>query len=108
MIIRLYKGYPDRVGRRLVFAGSGIGPASYSQATGDVIQPFAFQNYIDSIDSGIQSVSGTFVAYARPSAAGPRQTWSLHYFVVSTGAEVANAVNLSAETFVVSGFGGTY
>ncbi len=107
MIVNLFKGYPDRIGRRLAWAGSGIGPTSYSQTTGDVIQAFAFQNYIDSVIVG-ESVSGTYFLRARPSINGPRATWSLHWYATSGGAEVSNAVNLSAEKVIISGFGGTF
>ena len=107
MNLSLYKGYPDKVGRRQIFSGSGVGPTSYSQTTGDPITVPQFQNYIDSLFVS-QSVSGTYYARPQPSGAGPRQTWELKYYVVATNVEVANAVNLSAETFIVSGFGGTY
>lgn len=107
MQLNIQQGYPDYIGRRLAFCGSGVGPTSYSQSTGDVLQPFAFQTYYDSVFIG-ESVSGTYYARARPSNAGPRQTWAIHWYVVATNAEVANAVNLSAETLVVSGFAGRY
>jgi hypothetical protein len=107
MNLVMYKGYPDKVGRRQIFAGSGVGPTSYSQTTGDPITVPQFQNYIDAVHMS-QSVSGTYYARVQPSGAGPRQTWKAKYYVVATNAEVANAVNLSAETFIVSGFGGTY
>lgn len=107
MNLNLYKGYPDKVGRRQIIAGYGIGPASYSQTTGDVLQAPQFQNYIDSLFIS-ESVSGTYYARPRPANQGPRQAWQIRYYVVATNAEVANAVNLSAEKFIVSGFGGTY
>lgn len=107
MNLNLYKGYPDKVGRRQIFAGYGAGPSSYSQTTGDVINIPQFQNYIDSVFAA-ESVSGTYFARPQPGARGPRAAWRVNYYVVATGAEVANAVDLSAETFVISGFGGTY
>ncbi len=107
MILSLYKGYPDYIGRRQAWAGSGVGPASYSQTTGDVLQLTGFQQYVDSVN-GSMSVSGTYFVRAKPSNAGPRQAWSLHWYTASSGAEVSNAVNLSGETVVLSGFGGSY
>jgi hypothetical protein len=114
MQFTLQHGYPDYVGRRFLFCGSGKGPASYvntgTQSTsGDPLALPRFDNYIDAITTGgNQSVSGTYYYHAQSSGPGPRATWVLRYFVTSTNAEVANGVNLSAETFVVGGFGGDY
>jgi len=114
MLLTLLKGYPDRIGKRFAFSGSGLGPASYvntgtATTSGDPVAIPAFQNYIDSILSGGSlSVSGNYYQRPQSSGAGPRATWVLRYFVTSTNAEVANNVNLSAETFIVSGFGGVY
>jgi hypothetical protein len=107
MNLQLYKGYPDRIGKRLAFAGFGTGPTSYSQATRDPVSINAFQNYIDVLHGAI-TVSGTFTVQPIPSGPGPRQTWKLRWIVFATGAEVANGVNLSAETVVLGGLGGTY
>ncbi len=107
MNLRLLPGYPDKIGKRFAFAGSGVGPTSYSQTTKDTVTIPAFQNYIDVLHGAV-SVSGTFLVRAVPSGAGPRATWKLTWVVISTGNEVANAVNLSAETVVLGGFGGTY
>lgn len=107
MNLTLLKGYPDRIGKRQAFAGFGSGPASYVTG-GDPIAIPGFQYYIDAIFGGVLSVSGTYEARPIPSAGGPRSNWKLKYFVVSTGAEVANAVNLSAEVFQVGGLCGNY
>ena len=107
MILNLLHGYPDNIGRRFAYAGWGLGPTSYSQTTADPIQLPGYQNYIDSMQVS-PSVSGTFYARAIPSGKGPRATWKIKYYVAATNAEVANAVNLSAEVFNVSGFGGVY
>jgi hypothetical protein len=107
MNLNLFKGYPDRIGKRYAFAGQGIGPKSYNQTTKDPVAINAFQNYIDVLHGGI-TVSGTYTVQAMPSAAGPRNTWKLRWVVFATGAEVANAVDLSAETVILGGFGGTY
>ena len=108
MQVTLLHGYPDYIGKRLAWAGYGNGPASYVQSTGDPIVIPRFQNYIDTVNGSVQSVSGTYTVVARPSGVGPRRTWALHWFVTSTGAEVANAVNLSAEQVQIGGFGGVY
>lgn len=107
MQLTLLHGYPDLIGKRYAFVGYGTGPASYSRTTGDAIALPSFQNYIDAIN-GATSVSGTYEVRAVPSIVGPRATWALHWYVIATGAEVANAVDLSAEKVQLSGFGGTY
>lgn len=107
MNLNVQQGYPDYIGRRLAFCGNGTGPTSYLRSTGDVLQPFAFQTYYDAVFIG-QSVSGTYFGVARPSSAGPRQTWSIHWYVTATNAEVTDTTNLSAETLVVAGFAGRY
>jgi hypothetical protein len=110
MQLTLLHGYPDYVGRRQIFAGFGNGPTSYtggSSPTDTILVP-RFQFYIDAIAEISISVSGTYYAIAQPSGVGPRATWYLRYFTASTGAEVSNSTNLSAEKFVVSGYGGQY
>lgn len=107
MQLTLLKGYPDYIGKRFAWCGYGTGPTSYLQSTGDPLAIPRFQNYVDSCFEGT-SVSGTYFVRALPSAGGPRATWKLKWYVTSTGAEVANAVNLSAETVQLSGFGGQY
>lgn len=107
MQLTFQNGYPDYVGKRFIYSGFGVGPKSYSQTTGDAIQLPRSQNYIDTLQGSI-SISGTYEAIGQPKTKGNRPTWIIRYYVVSTGAEVANAVDLSAETFNVSGFGGVY
>lgn len=107
MDITLYHGYPDLVGKRSMWAGYGS-PGVY--ATGGVsINILAYQYYIDSVDSsGILSVSGNYWGRAIPSGKGPRATWKFKLYAVGSFTEVTNATDLSAETFVLSGKGGTY
>ena len=108
MQLTMFPGYPDLIGRRAAFVGYGSGPASYSAGSlaGDPISIPGM--YIDTILEVAEDPTGTYYAVGRPSYAGPRATWSLRYFVSSTGAEVANLYNLSGYTFVVSGFYGEY
>src|SRR6266705_5487381 len=97
MQLTLLAGYPDRVGKRFVWVGYGKGPASYATG-GDPIALPGFQNYIDAIESGGLSVSGTYYVRAIPSVGGIRPTWELLWVVASTNAEVTATTNLSAET----------
>lgn len=108
MQLTFLKGYPDFVGRRKIFCGFGTGPTSYSQTTGDVIASLGYEQYIDIVLEAAQDPTGTYSAVGRPSAVGPRATWSLHWIVNATGLEVANGVNLSAFSLQVAGFMGQY
>ncbi len=109
MQLTLLKNYPDLIGRRQAFAGYGNGPKSYNATTGDVISIIGYEKYIDAVFGGI-SVSGTYRVVAGPSAVGARATWSLHWFVNSTGAEVTTVSNtdLSAEQVQIGGFMGEF
>lgn len=112
-LFALFKGYPDYIGKRFAFAGNYVGPKSYTNTaniatTGDPVQLPGFQNYIDSMSFSSISVSGTYHVHFRPSAAGPRATWSAVWTTISSGTEVSNAVDLSAETVIVEGHGGVY
>lgn len=108
MQLSLLKGYPDLIGRRQAFCGSGAGPSSYSQTTGDVVAVTGYEKYFDIVHNTPQDPTGTYYAQARPSAVGPRATWSLHWFVVSTGAEVADSTDLSTYSLQVDGLMGEY
>jgi hypothetical protein len=99
--------YPEFVGRRALFVGSGTGPTLYNSTTGDVVTLAVPNYYIDAIPGGVQTVSGTYWVQPRPSGTGARQTWALHWFVTSTGAE-AGAINLSAESVQLGAFVGQF
>ncbi len=103
----LQQGYPDNIGRKFAFCGSWTGPSSYSQTTQDPVTLPQYNNFIDSLDGSLDS-SGTHYVRAKPSGAGPRETWKLVWIVASTNAEVANAVDLSGKTIILSGFGSAY
>lgn len=111
--IALFKGYPDSVGKRSIFAGNYVGPKSYTNTaniatTGDPVTLGPFGYYIDVIGFGGNTVSGTYAVRFRASGSGPRATWKAVWFTVSSGTEVTNATDLSAETIIVGGLGGLY
>jgi hypothetical protein len=119
MQLSLLKGYPDFVGKRATFVGYGSGPASYVQYTaatapaagsgGDPLTLPLPNYYIDSVDSSGQStVSGTYYVRMATSGVGPRQKWALIWYVTATNAQVAAAVNLSAEQVQIGGKCGQY
>lgn len=107
MQLTLLHGYPDYMGKRFAFVGSGKGPAAYVTG-GDPVTLPGYKNYIDLLMSGGFSVSGTYYVDAIQVGVGARQTWKLVWTVTATDAEVGNGVNLSAESIQVGGFGGDY
>lgn len=106
MTLNLLKGYPDYIGKRWAIAGFGSGPASYVTG-GDPISVIRFGTYIDVLAPAM-SVSGTYIVYPVPNAVGNRATWKAKWVVLATGVEVAGAVNLSAESVQLGGYGGQY
>ena len=100
--------YPEYVGRRGIFVGTATGPASYNTTTFDPVSVALNPYYIDAIPGQVTSVSGNYSVQFHPTGTGTRQTWVAVWFVVSTGAQVANAVNLSAEKIQVGLFGGQF
>lgn len=106
MTLTLLPGYPDRIGKRFAWCGSGAGPTAYSQATGDPLVLPGFQNYIDNCYPAM-TVSRNFMVFPIPSAVGARATWQLRWFNIAAG-EVAIGTNLSAERIQLSGLGGVY
>lgn len=100
--------YPEYVGRRGIFVGTATGPTSYSQTTGDVVSIAQNPYYIDAFAGSATTVSGTYEVRFKPAGTGVRQTWTAVWYVISTGAQVAAAVNLSAEKIQVGFFGGQF
>lgn len=83
MQLKFLNGYPDYVGKRFIWCGSGVGPVSYVPTTGDLISFPRYQNYIDLVTSNsVMSVSGLYLVRAQPSGVGSRQSWSLRWFYV--------------------------
>ena len=113
MQLTFVKPYPDFIGKRSAFVAYGNGPASYvtggdlvTSATGQALGgPFDY--YFDAIGVDL-SISGTYYGHAIAAGVGSRQTWKIKWFVTATNAEVAAAVNLSAEQLTIFGFGGQY
>lgn len=107
MQVTLLHGYPDYIGKRFAWAGYGNGPKSYVTG-GDPVTLPGFQNYIDIVFASGFSLSKLYNVDPVNSANGQRATWKMIWVVFSTGLEVANGVDLSAETVQIGGFGGTY
>jgi hypothetical protein len=109
MVVNMTEGlYPDFVGRRQIFAGSGAGPASYTTG-GDTVTLSNPRLYIDIILSGgMLTTDGTYYVFPIASGSGPRATWKLKWYAVGGTTEVAGGTNLSTKTLNVGGFCGQF
>jgi len=111
MQLTFLHGYPDYVGKRLIFAGYGSGPASYL-ATGDPVVLPRYGNYIDIIFSAL-SVSGNYQVTAQPSSFGARATWSLLWSGIAGGVASVTAAaagvgtGMTPGTYIINATGGT-
>lgn len=110
MQIKMFPDWPNLVGRKQAFVGSGVGPASYVSG-GDTVVLTGYNTYIDSITGQSVTVSNNYVLQYQPSIAGPRATWKAKWLYAigntvggTAGNEVTAATNLSGESVVVSGF----
>lgn len=109
MQLTFIKGiYPDFVGKRSLFVGVGNGPASYNQTAGDPLTVNYNPFYLDLIFGGALDTTGTYIAYAKPSGTGERQTWTMFYTTRTTGAQVGAGTNMSAVIFQIGGIGGQF
>jgi hypothetical protein len=98
--------YPDYVGRRMIFTGSGSGPTLYVPTTGDPVTLGDPRLYIDAMFGGAMSVSGNYFVRPQPAGTGVRQTWALRWFL--TNGTEAGAINLSAEQVQLGCFVGQF
>ena len=100
--------YPNLIGNRQVFVGTGSGPASYSSTATDTIAlSYPFQ--IDAVLGPAISTDGSTIAVPYPTTAGNPSTWVLRYytFTVATGAWGAiTTTDLSAKVFQLAVLGG--
>jgi len=109
MVVNMTEGlYPDFVGRRQIFAGSGTGPALYVTG-GDPVTLSNPRLYIDIILSGgALTTDGTYYVLPIASAAGPRATWKLKWYAVNGTTEASANTVLSGKTLIVGGFCGQF
>lgn len=99
MQLQTVKGYEGglTIGQRKIYAFFGTGPAAYANPAGDALSG-PFSEYLDYVAPAM-SVSKTYEVNMVPNTVGTtRAAWVAKWYVVSTGAEVANGVNLSAES----------
>jgi hypothetical protein len=105
--------YPNWIGNRQVFVGTGNGPTSYNSTTGDILSVSFVPFNIDAPANGVvPTLSGNYIVVAKPIALGKAGGWTLFWYAFSTTGgtpswvPVANATNLSAEQIQMSVFGG--
>lgn len=100
--------YPVRTGQRELLVLFGTGPSSYNQTTGDPVTVASPGVYLDAVNQAM-TVSKTYEVRFYPSATNTtRASWVAKWYVISTGAEVTNAVDLSAEKIQFSAMGGEF
>ena len=97
-------GYPANAGGKVIGPYLLPGVPSYSQATPPTLKIASLRS-IDFVGDSV-SVSGTYLTRCQPSALGTPNSWIIRWYVVSTGLQVANAVDLSAETVQLLVLGG--
>lgn len=106
MKINRFPQSPQNVGVRKHFIGDFIGPASYVNGTGIQVNAidFLFNRQIEymHISNSQDLVHQAKVIYDK---SGPQASFYIKFFVIATGAEVANAVDLSTKTFRIEAWG---
>lgn len=104
--VTVLKGYRTSFGNKRASVASVVGPASYANPGGQVIYNTSFGTRGIEMVFGGMSVSGTYYVLWQPQSSGPNAKAILRWRVTATNAEVANAVNLSAETVQILVLGG--
>ena len=106
-----FPGYPMAVGAKNLSIVPHAGPASYTQVTtgplagGDVVQAAEFGlKWIERINAGMTS-DGLYTVQAFNQTNGPVTSIILRWVVVSTGNQVAGAVNLSGSSVLLEAIG---
>lgn len=102
--------YPNFIGNRQVYVGTGNGPKSYDATNGDPLSVAFTPFFIDSTMGPVISQAGTYIAVPRPITTGKGATWALYWyaFTLSTGAwaSVAGGTDLSAQVVQLGVVGG--
>ena len=90
---------PQSLGEVFLAVQPISGPVSYANPGGQVVSARAF-GLLSARFVVAEDLDNTFTYYVRvlQSGKGGTATFTLHWYVVATNAEVANAVNLSASS----------
>lgn len=97
MAVTLHEGSPHSDGHRLAATADIDGPASYSTGGQEVTAASLGLAYIESAHAAASN-AGSRVVVVAPGGKGPKATIKLIWIVLSTGVEVAAAVDLSADS----------
>lgn len=101
--------YPNWIGNRQVYCGTGSGPAAYDATNGDPLSVAFSPFFIDDVTGGAHiSLSGNYIVIPKPVTTGKGSTWVLYWYAFNkaTGALSATSGNLSAEQVQISVLGG--
>ena len=103
-----FPGWPISIGGAFSMGMSPnghAGPASYNSTTGEILSAAEFGfKYFQRLDGGRTS-DGLYDLKPINQVSGPSATVVVRWYVVATGVEVANAVNLSASAAALLAFG---
>ena len=98
--VTLFDGYPQAEGSKWGAIANVTGPTSYTTG-GFTLSAVSFgMSQIEYADGGVSS-AGTHTYFVKAASASnkPSATITVIAFVVATGAQVANGVDLSASNF---------
>lgn len=98
-------GYVDVWGKHAAGPVDHVGPASYSTGGETITGSYYGLRSLDYVGGGV-SESGTYFVLGGPTAGGLRATQKLLWFIASSGAEVGEGTDLSAETVRILVVGG--
>ena len=106
--------YPNWIGNRQVFVGTGTGPASYNQTTGDVLSVSFTPFNIDAVLGVAVTADLKYIGIPAPITIGNSGGWTIFWynFVASAGATPAwtplanNSTALASEQIQLSVLGG--
>ncbi len=106
--------YPNWIGNRQVFVGTGTGPATYNQTTGDVLSVSFTPFNIDGVLGVALTADLKYIGIPAPITVGKSGGWTIFWynFVATSGGTPAwtplanNSTALAAEQIQLSVLGG--
>lgn len=100
--------YPNWIGNRQLYVGTGNGPVLYDAVNGDALSVSFVPFFIDAVLGPSISASGNYIVIPKPITTGKGSTWALYWYAFNkaTGAQSAASGNLSAEVVQLGVVGG--
>ncbi len=106
--------YPNWIGNRQVYVGTGTGPAVYNQTTGDIISVAFTPFFVDGVLGVAITADLKYIGMPFPVTLGKGGSWALQWFnfIASAGATPAwtqlanNSTALASEQIQLSVLGG--